>query len=266
MDHTGAECSSGTGFFYRVALGNGQEVPIIVTNKHVIANKAFMKFRVSTIPKDADPDTAVDVRSVNTIEIQIALHDSLVIPHSDAAVDLCAVRCATEIHPLLLGARRLHVAFLSRDLHLTENEASLLRHVETVAMTGYPIGLYDNVNDAPIVRIGSTATHALLPFQGRPEFVIDMQCLPGSSGSPVFLFQDGLFRSSKSASSPGTQIALLGVLHAGPTWNVDGTLQPRPLPTSINLVPVTQVPTGLGFVIRAAEIDVLASEIRHAGH
>ncbi len=58
-------------------------------------------------------------------------------------------------------------------------------------MVGYPVGLWDSVNNMPILRRGSTATLLDWTYEGRQEFVIDAACFPGSSGSPVFKYTVG---------------------------------------------------------------------------
>ena len=113
---------------------------------------------------------------------------------------------------------------------------------------------------APIVRRGSTATHPFVRYEGRPEFVIDAACFPGSSGSPVFLFEDGMYRvGDGNGLTPGSRVALLGVLWGGPQFLADGRLEARPIPHSRGLTPVTQIPMNLGYVIHADELDAMAA-------
>ena len=59
-------------------------------------------------------------------------------------------------------------------------------------MIGYPIGLIDEYNNKPIVRKGITATTYNIDYNGKKEFLIDIACFPGSSGSPIFIRRDGL--------------------------------------------------------------------------
>mgnify|MGYP003291781313 CR=1 FL=1 len=46
---------------------------------------------------------------------------------------------------------------------------------------------YDKKNNLPLVRTGTIASHPRKDFNGLPQFVIDAQVFPGSSGSPVFI-------------------------------------------------------------------------------
>ena len=63
-----------------------------------------------------------------------------------------------------------------------------LAAIEDVIMIGYPIGLLDSHNNLPVARKGITATDPVKDYEGRKEFMIDLACFPGSSGSPVFLY------------------------------------------------------------------------------
>ena len=78
------------------------------------------------------------------------------------------------------GVTPLYRAFSFSNLP-TEAELNDLGVMEPIGMIGYPIGLWDHVNNQPILRRGVTATHPCLDFHGRQEFVIDCACWPGSS-------------------------------------------------------------------------------------
>ena len=68
-----------------------------------------------------------------------------------------------------------------------------LMAVEDVIMVGYPIGLADDIHNLPLIRSGITASHPAIDFRCKPEGVVDMACFPGSSGSPVFLYNQTTF-------------------------------------------------------------------------
>lgn len=48
--------------------------------------------------------------------------------------------------------------------------------IERVTMVGCPRGLFDDINNMPIVRSGATATDIAKNFQGKNEFMVDMAC------------------------------------------------------------------------------------------
>jgi hypothetical protein len=53
--------------------------------------------------------------------------------------------------------------------------------------------LYDQKNNLPIARAGKIASHPRADFDGKPEYIIDGQVYPGSSGSPVLVALDGRY-------------------------------------------------------------------------
>ncbi len=64
-----------------------------------------------------------------------------------------------------------------------------------VIFFGYPKGLFDSKNLLPITRTGRTATPIAIDYQGQAKFLIDASVFPGSSGSPVVLLEDGMYKN-----------------------------------------------------------------------
>lgn len=161
------------------------------------------------------------------------------------------------IGPLLYSAGNmgLKLFYISLDESLLPNDQDLseLGAVEDILMVGYPIGLWDEVNNFPIFREGITATHPAKDYNGRKEFLIDAACYPGSSGSPVFLYNNGSY-PVRGALVVGTRLKFLGVLWGGPQYKPDGTLQVLEIPTSRAVVLQQSIPINLGFVIKSKEI------------
>jgi S1-C subfamily serine protease len=86
--------------------------------------------------------------------------------------------------------------------------------IEPIVILGHPLGLVDEETGRPIARTGITATDPKLPFRGRPEFLVDAPCYPGSSGSPVLRYAPG----------EAQPIGLLGVLIGGPALLEDARI------------------------------------------
>lgn len=74
-----------------------------------------------------------------------------------------------------------------------------------VLMIGYPDGREDLFHKLPLLRKGIASSDPNLPFNGREEFVIDMESTPGSSGSPV------LYRRETNNPIKPIEYYLLGV-------------------------------------------------------
>ena len=84
--------------------------------------------------------------------------------------------------------------------------------VNDVLMIGYPNGLFDNRSFFPLFRVGKTAFHPAFDFCGFKRGLVDMACLPGSSGSPIFVYNDGTFvDKKKNAMVVGSRLIFLGI-------------------------------------------------------
>lgn len=256
--------SSGTGFFYvfDVPGGGTQQVFVVITNKHVVAGCDYARFVLSNVPSGLDPDALVAASDLRQVSIDVDVNSQMCVPHPDPKIDLCALVCSPAIGAMASSpGREIYAAFLRPENHLPDEQRSWVRFIESVVMVGYPNGLWDEINDMPIIRRGTTATHALQNHRDRPEFVIDMACMPGSSGSPVFLFEDGLVRAGRDALSPGSRLVLLGVLWGGPQLTLEGRIEVRPVPHATAPVAVTSTPMNLGYVIQAGQIAGIGEEI-----
>ena len=171
----------GTGFFYQFAERDSTHIPAIVTNKHVIRDAILGSFYMTFADSAGNP-----IHGSHEI-IQIDNFENRWIGHPDPTIDLAAMPLAFLLH----RAESMNVEFFFRTLgpDLIPDGSSLqeLSAVEDILMVGYPNSLWDRANNLPIYRSGITATHPAMDYNGRPEFMIDAACFPGSSGSPVFL-------------------------------------------------------------------------------
>ena len=138
-----------------------------------------------------------------------------------------------------------------------------LTALEDVVMVGYPTGIWDRVNNMPIIRRGITATHPNLPYNGREEFMIDAACFPGSSGSPVVLFNEtGYIDRNLRRYVPEPRVYLLGVLYAGPQFTATGEIKVVDVPTQKRPVAFSDIPINLGLVIKSRRILELEDIMR----
>lgn len=111
-----------------------------------------------------------------------------------------------------------------------------------VWFVGYPEGYYDKKHNLPLMRSGIIASQPRVDFDGKPGFIVDGQCLPGSSGSPVF-------------APLGNVAKLVGILSSTAVRS-----QPvRAVPTSVRLE--VQMQLGLGFALKATLLPDLADAL-----
>lgn len=250
---------SGTGFFYSHQIDD-KILPLIITNKHVIEASTHGAFYLHH--GDNTPDLNTRKPIGHSTRIQIERFQEHWIPHPNPEVDLCALQFA----PILTYWKE-HKWF---PYFFQFQQSSIappalfetLGPGEEIAMVGYPNGIWDSINNLPIVRRGSTASPPGTRFEGRPEFVIDAACFPGSSGSPVILANAGSYYDNASNRFvPESRIALLGVLWGGPVMTAQGEIRARPIPTSAAPTVETQIMIHLGYVVHAGEIIKLAEHI-----
>jgi hypothetical protein len=224
----------GTGFFFDATVDQTGILPLIVTNKHVVQNARTGRFQLH----EAD-DSGPQLRPLGrSFEIQLSNFESYWVGHPDASVDLCAM----PFEPIRVQAeasgRRIFRHAFEESLIWPESKLAELNAVEDILMVGYPIGLWDETNNLPLIRRGVTASHPAVDFNGRPEFVIDAACFPGSSGSPVVLANIGWYYDKSGALVVGIRFALLGVLYAGPQMMAQGEIAVKPIPTKV--MPIAQ--------------------------
>jgi hypothetical protein len=253
---------TGSGFFYAFCREEGgKHVPAIVTNKHVVNGASEVSFVLTKVDDQGDP-VAGDL-----FRVKLGAHEVPHMFHPSADVDLCAIFIAPILEKAKSMGERVFFLTLDETLLPSSKDIADLSAVEDVLMIGYPIGLWDDSNNQPIIRRGITATHPALDFKGKKEFLIDCACFPGSSGSPVFLYSTGMREQRGGGMSLGQVIVkLLGILWGGPQHTTAGEIRVVPIPTHISQipVPVTSIPTNLGYVIKSEHLKDLEPLIRKA--
>lgn len=136
-----------------------------------------------------------------------------------------------------------------------------LTPLEDVVMIGYPNGIWDSSNNMPIIRSGVTATHPKRLYNGKSEFLIDIAAFPGSSGSPVFLFNCGSYLDKNNNTCMGNRIALLGILYAGIQHQISGEIKIIDIPLGQVPIAFSLMPNNLGIVVSADNINELDNAV-----
>lgn len=234
--------SFGTGFFIYFTDGNNI-YPAIVTNKHVI-NGFDSVVAVCHVAKDDKP-------SGEFVECRIDLTHPFLVPHPDPMIDLCAILFGSMIQQAASNGRPLFIIPLGVGLIPTGDAWSDFDAIEDVVMVGCPNGIYDQSSNTPIVRRGITASPLFNRYNGRDEFVVDIACFPGSSGSPIFIFdKNGYYNKKTKTQFMGqSRLIFIGVLYAGPQILNNGDVILAAPPKAV--VPSMM---HLGFAIRASAL------------
>jgi hypothetical protein len=255
LDAADKEVQFGTGFFYQfpVADKDDRNIPILVTNNHVIDGVKKIGFLAHTVSDGGKkPDGNAPVLS----------DISQWVRHPNPKIDLCALPVGGFINTAKPPA---FLRFLDPSIVPSQDQLDGLSAVEDVLMIGYPNGLWDSVNNYPIIRRGITASHPAVDFdvEGAATTVIDMACFPGSSGSPVILYNPlSHFDKKANVNNIGQgQILFLGVLFSGPTIESDGQIVIKNIPTVIQPVAQLRLMMNLGYIIKSKEVAALGAEV-----
>ena len=150
--------------------------------------------------------------------------------------------CFTFVNPVFEGVKSGY----GKDVFYVANDASIiatkeklkdLSALEELVMVGYPIGLSDTRNNYPIFRKGYTSAHPAVDFNDDGIGLVDMACFPGSSGSPIYILNEGGYRDKHGNAYFGpSRVILLGVLFAGPQYDARGDIVVKTIPTSKQVV------------------------------
>lgn len=255
LDSAEKEQQFGTGFFYQfpVADNDDRKIPVLVTNNHVINGASKIGFMVHTVSDQGKkPDGNIPVLS----QIQEWVR------HPNPKIDLCALPIGGFLNTSKPPA---FLRFLDPTIVPSQDQLDELSAVEDVLMVGYPSGLWDRVNNYPIIRRGITASHPAVDFDvnGAATTVIDMACFPGSSGSPVILYSPfSTYNKKTNVNNIGQgQLLFLGILFSGPTIEADGRIVIKDIPTAAQPVAQFQMMMNLGYIIKTKELAALEAEV-----
>jgi hypothetical protein len=178
--------SSGTDFIFNFCERDGEHVPAVVTNKHVVAGAQSGAFRM-TVAENDEPKYG------HYLQVELENLEARFVKHPDPNIDLAVVPIAPILQAGQANGRPLFYRPARKDMIADAAFMRELNAVEDITMVGYPNGLWDKSNNLPLTRRGVTATPPYVDFEGRPEFMIDCACFPGSSGSPVLLHNIGAY-------------------------------------------------------------------------
>jgi hypothetical protein len=249
FDAIGSLMSTGTGFImdFEEVDKETKSRPFVITNKHVIAGASSFRITFCSSENGAPVDTSHYPVLFDTAKFQWCLH-----PEED--VDLCALSLSAIVNLARQAGHELFYRTIPIELIPTIEDIETLDAIERIYIIGYPNGLWDQVNNKPIQRTGITATQISKDYEGKKEFLIDCSVYPGSSGSPVILFDNGSFTPKEGSLNIGTRILLLGVVYAVYQHNAQGVLHPVQIPTGTGNMISTQIPSNIGIVIKAEKI------------
>lgn len=194
--------TSGTGFIFSIKETENSSIPMLITNYHVLEG-AIAGFVELHITEKGMPSMEKSIR--------VQFDQSIINGNKLGDLDLIAVPLAGTFNEF--QSKGIEVFFRSVDQNLipTKEQINDLAAIEDVTFIGYPSGLYDDKNKISIIRQGITATPIWNNFKGEEVFLIDAGVFPGSSGSPVFIYNRGTY-PTKDGIAVGNRLMFVGVI------------------------------------------------------
>jgi hypothetical protein len=251
--------SIGTGFLYGHRLANGDMFIGLYTNKHIVASSSRLTLHFLRSAQNGQPMLG------QYCSIEITNTSGAWYNHPDPSVDLCAMLVSKVLNALHAKGERTFLRMFSDADQIETLGEDNLDAIEQVMMVGYPAGIWDSVNNRPVTRVGYTASHPAVDFNGKKEFLVDVACFPGSSGSPIVLAspQARIARDGSTIAVNG--VKLLGVLFAGPEHTVVGAISVVEIQSRAVPIAQTAIPMNLGFALKAIRVKelgaILTSEV-----
>ncbi|OEH84282.1 hypothetical protein BHU72_10735 [Desulfuribacillus stibiiarsenatis] len=195
---------SGTGFIFSIPQKEDPNVtiPLLMTNYHVLegVTRGIIEF--------AGQENNSPVKGK---KIRVEFDSSVIANGKLENLDLIAIPIASTLNDLKQKNTPAFYRSITPEIVPSRKQIEELAAIEEITFIGYPSGLYDSYNVSPIVRRGITATPMWNKFKGEECFLIDAGVFPGSSGSPVFLYNQGSY-ATDSGITIGTRILFIGVL------------------------------------------------------
>lgn len=252
------ENGGGTGFFFHYMLSKNIGMEFIVTNKHVY--QASQRGRLYFHQKIGE-SSALNITPPKSYDIDN--WQSLWFGHPSDDVDIATLSCVDLYERENKRRPDLNIQFsdIVHDInysfiasHLCYERSVPINVIEEIYFAGYPNLLWDKYHAMPIVRRGINATRIDVDFQNKPCFLIDASVFPGSSGSPVFILNEGFYHNGNATVLGGSRCVFLGVLSSVYQYQQLWDLITVPVAQGENVIPMFNEKMDLGYVIKAQTV------------
>lgn len=244
---SGGATGAGTGFFYTHVAGK-ENYPFVVTNKHVVMG---MREGSLTLHQRQGNSPVLGTG----FRLSISDWNQAWYGHPSPEVDI-AVCPFAPLEAGIKGQKGVDLFYKSiGSANLpTEVQADKIDAIESVTFIGYPNGLWDSKNLLPIARRGSTASPISVDFEGKPTFLIDASVFGGSSGSPVFLLNQGIYTERTGGTILGSRLLFVGVIASVFFRTMMNEIVAVPIPTQVRPMAMQQEMIDLGIVFKARTV------------
>lgn len=208
-----ARIGSATGFFY-----SEDDKLYLITNKHVIYGDKFQQVDSKPICNMFNLLLHINANDLRqNEELKLKLSDGgkpAWFESPDTRIDIVVI-------PLEIDRKKYVIFPVDKSLL---DCRGLLINFEKIFVMGYPFGWFDRINNLPITRIGHLSSPFMIPFNGNPIMLGDVETHKGMSGGPVFMELHSYMTSidGKRSTHLGASKRILIGIHSGqPLWIID---------------------------------------------
>ncbi|MDD5634121.1 MAG: serine protease [Candidatus Omnitrophica bacterium] len=194
----------GTGFVVEYAWDKNKKRYFLVTSKHVVKGAKMGRFFFLKAENNKP------VLGEN-YKVEIDLFESRWFLNKNPNIDVAVMPLDVILQKMKKRSWNIFFKSITENISMNETNIKDLDAIEEIIFVGYPSGLYDLKNLLPIARRGITATPLSVDYFGLPLFLIDASVFPGSSGSPVFIYNTGTF-SVRENIVMGNRLVFLGLI------------------------------------------------------
>ena len=236
------ESGQGTGFCFMFVEGE-IGILVLITNKHVINGNENEKVEITFHVTDNNYEKWDNV-TYDIEKIEWYFH-----PTHDL--------CFTYLQPIIDNVnkeneKKIFIFPIWETDIFSDEKLNDLGALEEVLMVGYPFGLWDNKNNFPIFRKGITASHPAYDFKGEKGIgLVDMPIFGGSSGSPVFIYNQNGYTNKKGTFNLNGRMIFLGTIYQEYSFPSEGEVKIEEIPTART---ITRIRANIGRYIKANEI------------
>jgi hypothetical protein len=235
---------AGTGFIF-LYKGDEGEILFLVTNHHIIENATDGSF-FFTLSDGSGPILG------KRVDVSIADFQQTWTRHPNSKIDIAIMPIAPILGIMDKQGQAAFFKSITQSRIPTKEQISEFDALEEILFIGYPSGIYDSKNLTPVFRKGITATPLQLDYEGSKSFLIDASVFPGSSGSPVFIYDKGGFSPRGGGINlGGDRFLFIGVIAKSFSRNESGRIEFRPESTGVVPVPITNQMIDLGIVFKS---------------
>ncbi len=215
---------AGTGILFRLCERDGQFIPVLFTNRHVVRDTVKTVLLLGAADSEGRPRDGQPLRCDAPGAAQGWVF------HPNPEIDLCCLPVSVILRAREQLGHRYYLNYLDKSLLPDDAHLAEMDEARDILMLSFPNGIWDSRHNKPLVRRGITATHPKRDYQGKPEFLVDCTPFPGAAGAPVIL-QDRRNFTTPQGAQTGSQLKLLGLLYAEPRFTPEGNLVIAPIPT-----------------------------------